>query len=54
MKFAAAPRREIGVRTAFNIARPYYHPASVDAQLLGVADPSMAEKMARALGPARL
>ncbi|MDD9995855.1 MAG: anthranilate phosphoribosyltransferase [Dehalococcoidia bacterium] len=49
MKFAAAPRREIGVRTAFNMLGPITNPAGADAQLVGVADPAMAEKMAQAL-----
>ena len=49
MKFASSPRREIGVRTAFNVLGPITNPAGANAQLLGVADPAMAEKMARAL-----
>ncbi len=50
MKFAAGPRREIGVRTVFNILGPLTNPAGATCQVLGVADPSMAEKMAFVLG----
>ena len=46
MKYAAAPRREIGIRTVFNILGPLTNPAGVGAQLLGVADESLVEKMA--------
>lgn len=49
MKFAAGPRREIGIRTVFNILGPLTNPAHVDSQLIGVADPHLAEKMANAL-----
>ena len=38
MKFAAPPRREIGIRTVFNILGPLTNPAGAQAQLLGVAD----------------
>ena len=40
MKHAAGPRREIGVRTVFNILGPLCNPAGARAQLLGVAEPS--------------
>jgi anthranilate phosphoribosyltransferase len=49
MKFAAGPRREIGVRTVFNILGPLTNPAGATCQVLGVADPSLAEKMALVL-----
>ncbi len=49
MRFAAGPRREIGVRTVFNILGPLTNPAGADRQVIGVADPSTAEKMARVL-----
>ncbi|MFC2048418.1 anthranilate phosphoribosyltransferase, partial [Chloroflexota bacterium] len=45
----AAPRREIGVRTVFNILGPLTNPAGANAYLLGVADESLVEKMARVL-----
>ena len=50
MRHAAVPRREIGIRTVFNILGPLTNPASAGAQVLGVADPSYGDKMARVLG----
>ncbi|MFC1949066.1 anthranilate phosphoribosyltransferase [Chloroflexota bacterium] len=49
MKFAAAPRREIGVRTVFNIIGPLTNPAGARAQVLGVADGSLVRKLALVL-----
>ncbi len=49
MKFAAGPRREIGIRTVFNILGPLTNPAGATSHLLGVSDPSMAPKMAAVL-----
>jgi len=49
MKFAAGPRREIGVRTVFNILGPLTNPAGAACQVLGVAEPSLAETMAQVL-----
>ena len=49
MKFAAAPRRELGVRTVFNILGPLTNPALAEAQVLGVASENLGEKMARVL-----
>ena len=49
MKFAAGPRRAIGVRTVFNILGPLTNPADAELRLLGVADAAMAEKMAHVL-----
>jgi anthranilate phosphoribosyltransferase len=49
MKFAAGPRREIGVRTVFNILGPLTNPAGAEAQVLGVAEASLAEKLAHVL-----
>ena len=49
MKFAVGPRREIGIRTVFNIIGPLTNPASAKAQVLGVADESLVEKLALAL-----
>jgi len=43
MKYAAAPRREIGIRTVFNILGPLTNPAGVRAQVLGVADDTLVE-----------
>ena len=50
MRFAAGPRREIGIRTVFNILGPLTNPANASRQLIGVADPAMAERMAQVLG----
>jgi anthranilate phosphoribosyltransferase len=49
MKHVAGPRREIGVRTVFNILGPLTNPAGAQAQVLGVARPDLAPKMAAAL-----
>ena len=45
MKYASAPRREIGIRTIFNILGPLTNPAGAKAELLGVADESLVEKL---------
>jgi anthranilate phosphoribosyltransferase len=50
MRHAAGPRREIGVRTVFNILGPLTNPAGAEAQVLGVPSAELAEKLARALG----
>ncbi len=49
MKHAIGPRREMGVRTVFNILGPLTNPAEVEYQLLGVYDPLLTEAMALAL-----
>lgn len=49
MKYAGAPRREIGIRNVFNILGPLTNPAGASSQVLGVADKSIASKMAQAL-----
>lgn len=49
MKHAAGPRREIGLRTVFNMLGPLTNPAGATAQLLGVYDPDLTEKMAHVL-----
>jgi anthranilate phosphoribosyltransferase len=49
MKFAAAPRRELGVRTVFNILGPLTNPALAEAQVLGVPSLELGEKMAKVL-----
>ena len=49
MRHAAAPRREVGIRTVFNILGPLTNPAGARAQVLGVADESLLDKMAEAL-----
>ena len=49
MKFAVQPRREIGVRTVFNILGPLTNPAGAEAQVLGVPTDSVGEKMVQVL-----
>ena len=49
MKFAAAPRREIGVRTIFNILGPLTNPALAESQVLGVPGEELGEKMSQVL-----
>ena len=46
MRHAGPTRREIGVRTAFNLLGPLTNPAGTRRQLLGVADPAAAARMA--------
>jgi anthranilate phosphoribosyltransferase len=50
MKHAIGPRREIGIRTIFNILGPLTNPAGANVQVLGVYDPSLTETLARVLG----
>ena len=49
MKYAAAPRKELGIRTIFNVLGPLSNPASADMQLLGVYDESLCEPLIRVL-----
>jgi len=46
MKYAVGPRREIGIRTVFNILGPLTNPAGAGAQVVGVSDVSVAPEMA--------
>lgn len=50
MKYAAGPRREIGIRTLFNLLGPLTNPANASAQVLGVYDQALTAKIARVLG----
>ena len=50
MQYAIGPRKEIGIRTIFNILGPMTNPAGATNQLLGVYDPGLAELIAKALG----
>lgn len=50
MKHAAAPRREIGIRTVFNLLGPLTNPAGADRQLLGIFDRNRTELIAEVLG----
>ncbi len=49
MKHALGPRREIGVRTVFNVLGPLANPAQVEAQVVGVYDAGLVEKIAHVL-----
>lgn len=49
MKYAAPVRKELGVRTIFNILGPLSSPANANLQLLGVYDENLVEPMARVL-----
>ncbi|MBM3275320.1 MAG: anthranilate phosphoribosyltransferase [Candidatus Sericytochromatia bacterium] len=49
MRHVAGPRREIGVRTVFNILGPLTNPAGASRQVIGVANPLLAPPMADAL-----
>jgi anthranilate phosphoribosyltransferase len=49
MKRVVGPRKEIGVGTVFNILGPITNPARASAQLIGVYDQKLVEKMAQTL-----
>jgi len=49
MKHAGPVRRELGVPTAFNLLGPMTNPAGVRRQMIGVADPTTAAKVAHVL-----
>jgi anthranilate phosphoribosyltransferase len=49
MRFAAAPRREIGIRTIFNTLGPLMNPAGTTAKVFGMADPGLAPVVAQFL-----
>lgn len=46
MKYVGGIRKELGIRTMFNILGPLTNPASPQRQLLGVYDPSLVEPLA--------
>ena len=50
MKHAAPVRRELGVRTLFNLLGPLTNPAGAQNQLLGVFHQSLTAKLAQVLG----
>ena len=50
MKHAIGPRRELGLRTIFNILGPMTNPAGVKHQLIGVYDKTLCRPMAEVLG----
>jgi len=49
MKHAIGPRRELGIRTVFNVLGPLTNPADASAQLLGVYDPNLTKPLADSL-----
>ncbi len=49
MKHAIGPRKEIELRTVFNILGPLTNPAGARAQIMGVYDGSLTEKLAKVL-----
>jgi len=49
MKHAIGPRREIGIRTIFNILGPLTNPADADCQVMGVYRADLVEKLAGVL-----
>jgi anthranilate phosphoribosyltransferase len=50
MKYAIGPRREVGIRTIFNILGPLTNPAKVTSQIMGVYDVALTGPLAQALG----
>ncbi len=50
MKYAIGPRREIGVRTIFNILGPLTNPAGATRQVVGVYDSNLTDIIAQVLG----
>jgi anthranilate phosphoribosyltransferase len=49
MKYVAPVRKELGIRTIFNILGPLVNPAGANMELLGVYDADLIEPMARVL-----
>jgi anthranilate phosphoribosyltransferase len=49
MKAVIGPRKELGMRTVFNVLGPLTNPAGAEAQLLGVYDADLVPVVARAL-----
>ena len=49
MKAVIGPRKELGMRTIFNVLGPLTNPAAAEAQLLGVYDPDLVPVIARSL-----
>lgn len=50
MKYAIGPRREMGIRTIFNILGPLTNPAGARRQIIGVFADKLTEKLALVLG----
>lgn len=49
MKYVAPVRRELGIRTVFNILGPLSNPAGANLQVMGVYDQSLVEPLARVM-----
>ncbi len=49
MKAVIGPRKELGMRTIFNVLGPLTNPAAADAQVVGVYDPDLVPVLAEAL-----
>ena len=49
MKYAVEPRKELGIRTVFNVLGPLANPACANAQVLGVYDRKLTSTLAYAL-----
>jgi anthranilate phosphoribosyltransferase len=49
MRYAIGPRKELGMRTLFNILGPLTNPAGVKRQVIGVYDPKLCETLAQVL-----
>ncbi len=49
MKYAAGPRKEIGIRTVFNVLGPLTNPAHAECQVIGVPNIGLGEKIVPAL-----
>eukprot|EP01022_Parablepharisma_sp_SALTPOND_P026073 TRINITY_DN6175_c0_g1_i1.p2 TRINITY_DN6175_c0_g1~~TRINITY_DN6175_c0_g1_i1.p2 ORF type:complete len:348 (+),score=147.83 TRINITY_DN6175_c0_g1_i1:578-1621(+) len=50
MKHAIGPRREVGLRTVFNLLGPLTNPAGANVLVVGVYDPALVEPLAHVLG----
>jgi anthranilate phosphoribosyltransferase len=50
MKYAIGPRREVGIRTIFNVLGPLTNPARVTSQIMGVYAADLTSSLAQALG----
>lgn len=49
LRFAAAPRKELGIQTTFNFLGPLTNPARPQAQAIGIANPAMTDLVAGVL-----
>ncbi|MFH1736845.1 MAG: anthranilate phosphoribosyltransferase [Actinomycetota bacterium] len=50
MKYVMPARKQMGIRTVFNILGPLTNPAGASAQVVGVYDPELTETLAHVLG----